>query len=612
MLTVAGGEREVLVDSDPANGVTTDPCYFGPEGAPRFGWFHSPIQEWSGARVVLCAPVGYEGLFAHPSYRLLANTLAQNSGAVVLRFDYYGAGDSAGTDEAPGVVDEWVRSIQYALEEIKSRYPSDGPIVVIGMRVGALLAIEALRGNEQVDGLVLWAPAASGKAFVREQKAFSRAAHATYTDVEVDISGWGAGAFEAAGSVFTGDTVDALRAMSFDDVDASLAQRVLVLERDDIPGHPEWYDEWRDRGIQVEYEIGHGYADLMQPPISMKLPYRAIERIDRWLRDSLWPSARPFAPSVPSRDVAQVGEGVVEQAVWYDGRPGSRFGILTLPEGRRPSHAFLVLNNAHGNRTGPAGMYTWVARRIAVECGAATLRIDLAGLGDSTLPSSRPEHHSYALDPVEDVVEALHFLAGLGLDEVYLGGLCSGAYLAWHAALVGPHTPSGLILINQQTFQWNEGDSLDVDPLTAQREGDYYAQSARSLGKWMKLLRGEVEVGYAIRALLGGVRVRVDAWWQDARAKMPAAMSKSGLPQEIRNLQSKGVSLHFLFSGRDPGITNLNRELGGHKKHFVSQSGIDIQVIEGPDHSFTPRWARWALTDSLTSILSPRESTDLR
>src|SRR5262245_40621910 len=74
------------------------PLYFGSPELPRFGVFHQPAGQWSGTRVVLCAPLGYEGPFAHLALRELAYSLT-SGGAAVLRFDYSGYGDSAGSDE---------------------------------------------------------------------------------------------------------------------------------------------------------------------------------------------------------------------------------------------------------------------------------------------------------------------------------------------------------------------------------------------------------------------------------------------------------------------------------------------------------------------------------
>ena len=58
-----------------------------------FGWLH---QGGGGALgVVLCGSWEYEALATHQSWRVLADRLAE-AGLSTLRFDYLGAGDSAG------------------------------------------------------------------------------------------------------------------------------------------------------------------------------------------------------------------------------------------------------------------------------------------------------------------------------------------------------------------------------------------------------------------------------------------------------------------------------------------------------------------------------------
>src|ERR1051325_66360 len=73
--------------------------YLQSQEQPLFAWLHYPANP-SGHGVVLCAPLGYEQVHAHRSFRVLADQLAA-AGVTALRFDYHGTGDSAGRDEDP-------------------------------------------------------------------------------------------------------------------------------------------------------------------------------------------------------------------------------------------------------------------------------------------------------------------------------------------------------------------------------------------------------------------------------------------------------------------------------------------------------------------------------
>lgn len=587
----------------------TIPRYFGPREAPRFGWVHLPSGPWSGVRVVICPPVGYEGLFAHPTLRLLAQRLCRETGAAVHRPDYFGTGDSAGSDESPDLVERWIETIQMAVDDLRATAPSEGPVVLVGMRVGAFLATEAARRIGGVDGMVLWAPPPSGKAFVREQRAMAATAHATYSELADDGASWGEDGFEAAGYVFTSDTVDALKAFGTT-ARTCPSGRVLVVERDDMPGAAQRYTSWASSEVAIDTMTGAGYPGLMQPPISLELPHRTVDSIVRWV-EALAPSRKEAPCERPrERRRAMVTPVVEESAIWYDGREGSRFGILTEPI-HRPRRALLMLNNAHGNRTGPAGMYTWCARRLAEAGVASMFRIDLAGIGDSEDQPGRPEHHSYGLDAIADVTAAVAFLKDRGYDEVYAGGLCSGAYLAWHAALEGQQT-DGLVLINQQTFSWSEGDGLDVDPLATQYESDHYKQSARSLKKWAKLLRGQVDLRYVASTMFDWLRLRVDATVLRVKARLPFALRPTPVVEKLQDVLDRGVNVHFVFSGRDPGVTHMDRVVGAHLRTLRKRWGMDVRVIDGPDHSFTSRSSRRALGTQLVEILTNPVPDDRR
>ncbi len=78
----------------------TLPLFFGDPARQLFGVYH-PAAEGNAAEraVVLCAPSPQEYMPTHWAYRRLAALLAK-AGVHVLRFDYFGMGDSAGASIA--------------------------------------------------------------------------------------------------------------------------------------------------------------------------------------------------------------------------------------------------------------------------------------------------------------------------------------------------------------------------------------------------------------------------------------------------------------------------------------------------------------------------------
>jgi pimeloyl-ACP methyl ester carboxylesterase len=108
---------------------------------------------------------------AHWAFRKLAALLARD-GFHVLRFDYYGTGDSAG-DSHEGSAAVWVDNIREAASELRD-IASVREISIVGMRLGATLATRAAGEGLSVRNLVLWDPAVDGKSHVRELRRLER------------------------------------------------------------------------------------------------------------------------------------------------------------------------------------------------------------------------------------------------------------------------------------------------------------------------------------------------------------------------------------------------------------------------------------------------------
>jgi pimeloyl-ACP methyl ester carboxylesterase len=101
----------------------------------------------------------------------LAGLLARD-GFHVLRFDYYGTGDSAG-DSHEGSVAIWLDNIREAAAELRD-IANVREISIVGMRLGATLATRAAAESVAVRNLVLWDPAVDGKSHVRDLRRVER------------------------------------------------------------------------------------------------------------------------------------------------------------------------------------------------------------------------------------------------------------------------------------------------------------------------------------------------------------------------------------------------------------------------------------------------------
>jgi uncharacterized protein len=143
-----------------------NPFYFGTEQRRLFGIYRPARSTPRVPRAaLLCSSFGSEYQRAHRSIRRLGELLA-DAGHHVMRFDYFGAGDSAG-DSSDVDVPGWADDVRTAADELKDM--ADVPrITVVGVRFGALLAAHALEGRSDVERMVLWDPVVSGSDYAAE------------------------------------------------------------------------------------------------------------------------------------------------------------------------------------------------------------------------------------------------------------------------------------------------------------------------------------------------------------------------------------------------------------------------------------------------------------
>jgi alpha-beta hydrolase superfamily lysophospholipase len=142
------------------------PLFFGDSKRKLYGVYAAPsgAQRHSHA-VLLCYPGIQEYGTSVWGFRRLSAMLAQE-GHHVLRFDYFGTGDSAGRVEE-GSLSAWVDDIQQAALELKE-LSGARQLSVLGKRLGGALAVKACRAGLDAKRLVLWDPVVNGKDYVAE------------------------------------------------------------------------------------------------------------------------------------------------------------------------------------------------------------------------------------------------------------------------------------------------------------------------------------------------------------------------------------------------------------------------------------------------------------
>ena len=115
--------------------------------------------------MLLCNPFGEEASRSHRTFRVLATQL-ERAGFSVLRFDYSGTGDSLGRG-ADATVDAWIADIEIAAEALLQASGAK-KVALVGLRLGATLAMLVSARGLRPRHLVMWDPIVDGAAYLRE------------------------------------------------------------------------------------------------------------------------------------------------------------------------------------------------------------------------------------------------------------------------------------------------------------------------------------------------------------------------------------------------------------------------------------------------------------
>ncbi len=135
------------------------PIYFGADNQRLYGVYEAARDGGAVSRaVVLCNPLGNEYIQAHRTMRNLSSRLSK-AGFHVLRFDYYGTGDSSGRSDE-GSPQRWCENIKAAMSELQEMTGA-ARMSLIGLRFGANLAAQvAAQPPAVINSLTLWEPLA--------------------------------------------------------------------------------------------------------------------------------------------------------------------------------------------------------------------------------------------------------------------------------------------------------------------------------------------------------------------------------------------------------------------------------------------------------------------
>jgi alpha-beta hydrolase superfamily lysophospholipase len=578
-----------------------------------FGVLH-PAKGPRG--VLICSSMGDEALNVYRPLVFLAQQFA-DAGAPTLRLEYYGAGDSAGEDGEAGRFQAWLDGIVAGVRWLRENCGVTS-VTLVGVRIGAMLAARAACELDDIESLIMLAPAPSGRRFLRELILRANTnAEIWQVESRIEDGNW----FEAHGVRLDRSTRDALDRLDVAKFPRRPAPRALVLDQRDSPAGGILAERLRSLGTDVTCEALDTLSAMLRDPYENAVPHDAFARAVGWHADlggagaaqthaADTRAANPVPLAVTlSRDVAERSDvlltGFGQETPVRMGPSGSLFGILSLPAHPRDNAPPVLIANTGANpRSGNARGAVAVARWLAAN-GIASLRMDGAGIGDSAIETGE-RGQPYSAQGDSDVTAGIDELARRFGAQVLLLGMCSGAFHALRAAY-DDHRIAGLMLVNLQKFAWQGGESLSVVQRTTFRTTRFYFHNLVSARVWQRLVHGEINVGGITRALAGRALRRVAAAGDPALALLKQHETQVGrVRRKMRELQRRNVPILFVLSGNDPGLDEIAEYFGAQGRQFRRQPNVMFRLLEGADHTLSCHWARDALLGLVATFLRER------
>lgn len=549
--------------------------WFGTDARPLAGRYHVPADGFARGAVVLCQAFGAEAAAASPAMRELAELLV-GEGLVVLRFDYDGTGDSAGDDFDDARVEAWRSSIIAAVEFLRSR--GHTWIGAVGLRLGATLLAETLRGEGVTNAAVLWDPCMSGYTFLREQQLLLRVLSGE--EPLDDGSRYGPGV------TYTSTTVAALSTISLKDVIGDIAEPTLLITRE---GHREakvLADSAARPGLRSH--VVSGQMELVGvEPAAARVPLATLELITEWLSEMA--ATDVYESQAPDTGRAVVGrsdsgEPLTEYALSI-GTDGL-FAIRTESLALESSMSVIFLNAGILDHVGPSRLWVELSRRWAA-LGFRSLRFDLSGIGESPPLEGKTERIMWSADALRQVAEVIDFVAANDATEVLLVGLCSGAYQAMEVAIAGQ--ARAVFLVNP-AFRADPLESIQVGESAVARE------VAESPAKWYSTLE-------KMRFLWPVARHFPDVVW---RLINSLGLATSRADSLVRLVEANVDTLVVCDSYQAESYAR------GRKAEFrrlSNQGTLRFARIDPLDHTVFGPLARQCVSNVLTSSLEERFGT---
>jgi len=414
--------------------VTSEPVWFGQDNRPLFGWIHYPLSRQVRGGVILCSSLGIESEASDFVFRQFADQLARKK-FIVLRFDYDGTGNSAGSHNDPDRLNSWISSIHSAVQTLQQTGVSH--LSVVGIRMGALLSMVEQNRHGLFQNIVLWDPYTSGRNFMRQQRLL-RSLVGTTVGYQNMKEG------EILGVAWSEETIKQLDSLHLADLEIAKVRRALILSRSENRLSDQLQKKLSDS--RVTWDFVNGQSQLFDSPLlSAKIHQSDLLTIINWLCLDQ-PTWQILHQTWTSGNIAHrlgIRTSVIEQALTFP--PDDTFCIVTRSREvvTRNGNTIIFLNAGNLHHVGPARQWVELGRNWA-DHGFQCVRIDLPGLGESRKAKEGDPKRN--VEDIELILMRLCDRLEVPARSIILVGLCSGANQA--IAVAEKIKLAGIIAIN--------------------------------------------------------------------------------------------------------------------------------------------------------------------
>jgi pimeloyl-ACP methyl ester carboxylesterase len=251
----------------------------------------------------------------------------------------------------------------------------------------------------------------------------------------------------------------------------------------------------------------------------------------------------------------------------------SLVGIYTPADaceaGEKSELTFIFLNSGLIHRVGPERLYVKVARALATQ-GISSLRVDLSGIGDSSV---RPDSCSQEELAVREPKEIMDDLEKRGDCNFILFGICAGAKYALKAAAEDMRVKA-VVLVNLAL-----SDEPDSNRSTQAQAQYYLRHSFWNPRAWVNLFVGKVNYKRLLKTI--GIQIRNKVIKRSQSNQTLGDIIRA----EFEPALAKNISMLALLSDQHAQYAQL---VGDSLQDLQQEGQLQVKTRAETDHLFTP------------------------